>query len=143
MSVSESRTVTIGVAVDQVLVTIRDVAGNPRWWPGMVSTELLESDDQGRPVRARLVSDVRVAKDTYELDYTHTDSSMSWRLHAPSKAQRDMSGSWELVDAGGATEATLTLTIDTTLPLPGFVQRKVITETITGATDGLKAFLGG
>lgn len=143
MGVSASRTVTVGVSVAEVLATVRDIAGQTAWWPGTVSAEVLATDEEGRPERAKLVNDVKVARDAYEVAYTHTEHSMSWQLLAPSKAQKDMSGSWELVDAGGQTEATLTLMIDTTLPLPGFVQRKVLNDTLSGATEGLRSFLGG
>jgi hypothetical protein len=143
MAVSASRTVTINAPIDQVMGTIRDVAGQTQWWPGTVSADVVETDDQGRVTRAALVNDVKVAKDSFEVDYEHTDDGMTWRLVAPSKAQKSQSGSWVLVDKGGATEATLSLTVDSSLPLPGFVQKKVVGDTVKGATEGLKKHLGG
>lgn len=143
MSVKASQTVTINVPMQQVLDTIRDVAGQKDWWPGTISSEVIETDAEGRPARARLVNDVKVAKDEFELDYTHSDTGMAWTLVAPSKAQKAQTGSWELKDKGGSTEATVTLDVDSSLPLPGFVQKKVIGDTLKGATAGLKKHLGG
>lgn len=143
MSVSASKTVTINAPLDEVLATIRDVAGQKDWWPGTISSEVLETDAEGRPTRAALVNDVKVAKDSFELDYTHTDNGMAWSLVAPSKAQKAQTGSWELTDKGGSTEATVSLTVDSSLPLPGFVQKKVIGDTLKGATEGLKKHLNG
>jgi hypothetical protein len=89
-------------------------------------------------VGARQVNDVKVAKDEFEVDYAHTDSGMSWTLVAPSKAQKDASGSWALVSKGAGTQATLTLSIDPSLPLPGFLMKKALGDTLKGATKGLK-----
>ncbi len=46
-------------------------------------------------------------------------------------------GSWSVVDKGGKSEATMALTIDTSLPLPGFVQKKTLKDTLKGATKAL------
>ena len=63
---------------------------------------------------------------------------MSWSLVAPSKAQKEQDGSWSLADKGATTEATMSLTIDSALPLPGFMQKKVLKDTLKGATQALK-----
>ena len=51
--------------------------------------------------------------------------------------QKAQEGSWALVDKGGRTEATMSLTVDTSLPLPGFVQKKTVKDTLKGATSAL------
>jgi ribosome-associated toxin RatA of RatAB toxin-antitoxin module len=129
--------------MDDVLACVRDVAAQPTWWPGMVSADVLESDDQGRTVKARIVNDVKVAKDKFEVTYEHTDTTVTWNLVAPSRAQKMQQGSWTLAPKGNGTEATLDLTVDSSLPLPGFVQRKVVGDQVKGATEGLKKKLGG
>lgn len=138
MSVTQSRTVTVNAPLADVLAVVRDVPGQVDWWPGMISAAVLESDDQGRTTKARLTNDVKVAKDEFEVAYDHTDTGVSWRLLGKSKAQKSQQGSWRLTDQGGSTEATLDLTVDSSLPLPGFVQRKVIGDQVKGATEGLK-----
>jgi Polyketide cyclase / dehydrase and lipid transport len=143
MSVSASKTVTINAPLDQVLATIRDVAGQTEWWPGTISAVVDSTDEAGLPARATLVNDVKVAKDEFQLDYEHSDTGMSWSLVAPSKAQKAQKGSWVLVDKGGSTEATVSLDVDSSLPLPGFVQKKVVGDTLKGATEGLRKHLGG
>ena len=125
MSVTATQTITINAPIDQVLTTIRDVPGQVDWWPGTISAEILETDADGLPAKCALVNDVKVAKDAFELTYQHSDTGMSWELVAPSKAQKAQTGSWTLMDKGGSTEATVTLTVDSSLPLPGFVQRCV------------------
>ena len=129
---------TINAPLDDVLAVIRNIPGQVEWFPGCVSAQVLATDADGLPSRARQVNDVKVAKDEFEVDYAHTDSGMSWKLVAPSKAQKDASGSWALVSKGAGTEATLTLSIDPSLPLPGFLMKKALGDTLKGATKGLK-----
>jgi ribosome-associated toxin RatA of RatAB toxin-antitoxin module len=137
MAVTDSLTVTVNAPVDQVLEFLRDIDNQKNWFPGNEVSEVLERDENGLPTRARLVNDVKVAKDDFTLDYTHTDNGFSWRLPAPTKVQKVQEGSWSLADKGGQTEATMALTIDTSLPLPGFVQKKTLNDTLKGATSAL------
>jgi hypothetical protein len=137
-AVSGSESVTINAPLDEVLAVVRNIPGQVEWFPGCVSAQVLSTDADGLPSRARQVNDVKVAKDEFEVDYAHTDSGMSWKLVAPSKAQKDASGSWALVSKGAGTEATLTLSIDPSLPLPGFLMKKALGDTLKGATKGLK-----
>jgi hypothetical protein len=137
-AVSGSESVTINAPLDEVLAVVRNIPGQVDWFPGCVSAQVLSTDADGLPSRARQVNDVKVAKDEFEVDYAHTDSGMSWKLVAPSKAQKDASGSWALVSKGAGTEATLTLSIDPSLPLPGFLMKKALGDTLKGATKGLK-----
>lgn len=138
MNVTSSQQVTIAAPIGEVLAVVRDVANQHTWWPGMLASDVLEQDDDGRVVRARIVNDVKVARDTFEVRYADTDTSMTWELTAPSRAQRAQRGSWTFDADGASTHATLTLTIDASLPLPGFVQRKVVGDAVRSATDALK-----
>ena len=137
-AVSGSETVTINAPLDRVLEVIRQIPGQVDWFPGCVSAEVLATEADRLPARARQVNDVKVAKDEFEVDYVHTDSGMSWTLVAPSKAQKNASGSWRLSPKGSGTEATLSLSIDPSLPLPGFLMKKTLGDTLKGATKGLK-----
>ena len=137
MAVSNSLSVTVNAPFDQVLAFLRDIDNQKNWFPGNEVSEVLERDENGLPTKARLVNDVKVAKDDFTLDYTHTDTGFSWRLPAPTKVQKIQEGSWSLADKGGKTEATMSLTIDTSLPLPGFVQKKTLNDTLKGATSSL------
>jgi ribosome-associated toxin RatA of RatAB toxin-antitoxin module len=139
MSVSGSNSVSINASPEAVMALIEDVASMPQWFPGCLEAEVLESDDSGRPLRARQVNDVKVAKDEFEVTYTYTDNSMSWTLVAPSKAQKLNDGSWTIVPDGNGCKATLDLTIDAALPLPGFMQKKVVGDTVKSATKALKS----
>jgi ribosome-associated toxin RatA of RatAB toxin-antitoxin module len=137
MAVSDSLTVTVNAPADKVLAFLRDIDNQKNWFPGNTASEVIERDDAGLPSKARLVNDVKVAKDEFVLDYTHNDSGFSWHLPEPTKVQKTQEGSWTVVAKGDTSEATMQLTIDTALPLPGFVQKKTLKDTLKGATKAL------
>ncbi len=137
MAVTDSLTVTVNAPAAQVLEFLRDIDNQKNWFPGNSASEVLEHDAEGRCSKARLVNDVKVAKDEFVLEYTHTDDGFSWHLPTATKVQKTQEGSWRVVDKGGTSDATMTLTIDTTLPLPGFVQKKTVKDTLKGATSAL------
>ncbi|MEY3733190.1 MAG: hypothetical protein RL347_549 [Actinomycetota bacterium] len=139
-AVTTRETITVDAPLESVLVVIRDLPAQVDWFPGCVSSTVLETDGAGLPTRARQVNDVKVAKDEFDLDYSHTDTSMTWQLVAPSTAQKDMRGSWSLVPKGDRTDATLEISIEPALPLPGFLVKKAIGDTVKGATKGLKKY---
>lgn len=138
MSVSGSESVSINASPDAVLAIVRDVDSMAQWFPGCISAELLESDDNGLPLRAKQVNDVKVAKDEFELVYTNSDNSLSWKLAAPSSAQKVNEGSWTVVADGNGSKVTFDLAIDSSLPIPGFIQKKVLKDTLKGGTSALK-----
>ena len=137
MAVTDSLSVTVNAPLDQVLAFLRDIDNQKNWFPGNKASEVLDRDEAGLPTRARLINDVKVAKDEFELNYTHNDTGFSWVLPKPTSVQKTQEGSWSLADKGDKTEATRTLTIDTSLPLPGFVQKKTLKDTLKGATSAL------
>lgn len=139
-SASGSESITINAPLADVLAVLRDLPSQAKWFPGLISSQVLATDDEGRPTRARQVNDVKVAKDEYELDYTHSDNGMSWNLASPSKAQKSSNGSWSLAPAGDGTKATLTLAIEPAIPLPGFLVKKTMGDMLKGATKGLKQY---
>jgi len=144
-------TVRIARPVSEVMAVLRDIGAQHEWWPGQYRSDPLESDAQGRVTRARIGNDVKVAKDEFEVVYTHDGGAVDentqgyrWELAAPSTIQRSQEGSWEVrADGDAASEVTLNLMVDSVLPLPGFLLRKALQDTANGATKGLRQRCGG
>ena len=135
-------TVRIERSAAEVVEVLRDIGAQHQWWPGQYRSEPLETDAQGRVTRALIGNDVRVAKDDFEVVYTHGPgvSGYTWELAGASRVQRAQHGSWSVRPVGDEVcEATLSITLDPTLPLPGFLLRKALQDTVTGATSGLRA----
>ncbi|XVX19445.1 SRPBCC family protein [Actinomycetota bacterium] len=138
--VRASETVHIDRPAAEVLSVLRDIAAQHEWWPGQYRSEVLETDRYGRVTRAVIGNDVKVAKDDFEVEYHHAPKTAgySWVLASDSSVQRDQSGSWTLAPADGGTDVTLALALDAKLPLPGFLLKKTVKDTVHGAVTGLK-----
>lgn len=130
-------TVTVNAPADTVLAFLRDVDNQHKWFPGNLESEVTETGPDGFVSKARLVNDVGVAKDEFVLNYTHAANSMSWKLAGSTKVQKSQEGSWTVVAKGDKSEVTMALSLDTSLPLPGFVKKKTMKDTIKGATGAL------
>lgn len=130
----------IPAPVDIVRGVLLDLPAQPEWFPGCVSAVILQTDDDGRPLRARQVNDVKVAKDEFELVYDQQPQIMSWTLVAPSSAQKSASGSWSWREASGGTDVELELTIEPAIPLPGFMVKKVLGDSAKAAVKGLREY---
>lgn len=136
--IATTETVTVNGSVEEVMAFLTDIANQHTWWPGMFKSEPLETDDQGRVTKARIGNDVKIAKDEFDVDYSYdSDTSYSWSLGSKSSMQKTQDGSWTLAAKGGRTEATLWLEIDPSLPLPGFVLKKTLGDTVKNATKAL------
>ena len=130
----------VPASVDSVAAVLRDLAVQPQWFPGCVSSEVLEMDSHGRPLRARQVNDVKVARDEFELTYEQRPGSMSWVLAAPSTAQKNASGRWSWAEGDGGTAVELELTVEPSIPIPGFMAKKVLGDTAKSAIEGLRNY---
>mgnify|MGYP001765232814 CR=1 FL=1 len=137
MTVSDSATVVVNAPFDEVLAFLRDIDRQKTWFPDNAESEVLERDDEGRCLKAQLANDVKVAKDRFVLNYEHNDSGFSWRLAEPTLVQKTQQGSYTLTAKGQQTQVTMTLAVDTTLPLPGMIQKRIVKGTVQGATKAL------
>ena len=138
MADQASSNITINAPSEAVLAVIADIASYPQWTGQIKSAEVLESDDQGRPQRARFVMDAGVLKDEYTLAYTWSDSGVSWELVGKSTVQKSQVGSYTLADKGGGTEVTYQLAVDIAMPMLGMFKRKAEKMIMDSALKELK-----
>lgn len=138
---SHSRSVHIARPAEQVIAVLRDIANQHRWWPGQHKSQVLETDEAGRVVRAMIGVDVKVARDEFEVTYTHDrgDAGYRWEMTGTSAVQRSQHGSWTITQTGAdSCDAKMELALDAKLPLPGMVVSMTTKDTVKGALNGLK-----
>lgn len=102
-------TTDINAPIDEVWAIVEDVLSAPEWQGGMISSEELESDDQGRATLVETVSDakVRQVKTIVRFEY---DGPTTLRWTQEKGDLKSLVGSWELEDLGGGkTRATYTI----------------------------------
>jgi hypothetical protein len=116
------------------------VAAYPDWATGVRSTDVLATDDEGRPSRAHFVIDGMVKEISYVLEYTYEfPRRISWTAE-PGADLKAMDGSYEFdrID-DGRTQVVYALRAEPAFTIPGFLRRQVEKQIVTTALRGLRS----
>jgi hypothetical protein len=139
-----SRTVEIAAPKIHLYEIIIDLGNTPVWQESMISSEVIETDPEGRPALVEIVSDAKVRNLTSRLAFQfQPEEGMTWE-----QKKGDLKwliGSWQLEDMGDdRTRATYGLEADTGrmlgLLLKGPVQDKLKQWLTKDAAEGLKSY---
>jgi uncharacterized membrane protein len=137
MAITESREVVIEAPAEDIMDVLFDLESLTEWSSAHTEVEILERDDEGRPKRSRQVVKIVGVSDEQVLDYSVHDDGVSWTL-VSSKQQRAQDGRYYLTPEGDGTRVRFELTVDPTVPLPGFLVKKGAKGLMETATDGLR-----
>jgi ribosome-associated toxin RatA of RatAB toxin-antitoxin module len=137
MATSDSREVVIEASPEEILDVIANVESTPSWSSQYQSAEVLEAHDDGRPKRVKMqVRSVGIT-DEQVVEYSWTDTSASWTLVRAGQL-KSQDASYTLSPDGDKTKVKFDITIDPSVPLPGFVLKRVMKGAMETATDGLR-----
>jgi ribosome-associated toxin RatA of RatAB toxin-antitoxin module len=137
MATSDSREVVIEASPEEILDVIADVESTPTWSSQYQSAEVLDSYDNGRPRQVKMkVKSVGIT-DEQVVEYSWTDASASWTLVSAGQLKAQ-DASYTLTPDGDKTKVKFHITIDLSVPLPGFVLKRVMKGAMETATDGLR-----
>lgn len=134
--VSDRTTVEAPVAVVHRVIT--DLAAYPQWADNVLEVEILSTDDDGRPDKARFRVDARISEVTYTLGYVYDGDDVSWSL-LEGETVSQLDGRYELTDQGGTTGVVYHLEADVDIPLPGFLKKRAARQILEQGLAGLKA----
>ncbi len=139
MADSTVQTIEIDADPTDCFAVAADVAAYPEWATGVRTTEVLETDDEGRPSRARFVIDGMVKEITYVLEYRYDPPSrIAWTAE-PGADLKTMDGSYEFEPIGeGRTQVVYALRAEPAFTIPGFLRRQVEKQIVTTALRGLR-----
>jgi ribosome-associated toxin RatA of RatAB toxin-antitoxin module len=137
MAVSDSREVTIEATPDEILDVIADVESTPEWSSQQQSVEILEHGEDGRPRRVKMKVKTAGISDEQVVDYTWTDDSASWTLVSAGQL-KSQDAKYTLMPDGDKTKVKFELSVDPSVPLPGFILKRAIKGAMETATDGLR-----
>lgn len=137
MAVTETREVVIEATPAEIMDVLTDLETLTEWSPTHQKVEVLERDVAGRPSKSRQVVKIVGITDEQVLDYTVYDDGVGWTL-VSSKQQRAQTGRYTLTPEGDSTHVHFELTVDPTVPVPGFLIKRGARGLMETATDGLR-----
>lgn len=132
------QTLEIDAPAEDLYDVVADVASYPEWATGVKEAEVLETDAEGRVVRARFVLEGFIKEIRYVLRYHHDrPHSLSWTSEE-SDDLKMMEGSYTFNPNEGATEVVYALTVEPKFTIPGFIRRQAERQIVTTALKGLR-----
>lgn len=137
MAASDSREVVIEATPEEIIDVIADVGNAPTWSPQYQSAEVLDTHDDGRPKRVRMKVKAAGITDEMEVEYSFAENSAGWTL-IKSGQLKAQEGRYTLTPAGGKTKVRFDLTVDPSIPIPGFLLKRTLKGGMETATDGLR-----
>ncbi len=137
MAVNDSREVVIEATAEEILAVIADVKSAPSWSPQYQSAEILDTYDDGRPRRVKMTVKAAGLTDEMEVEYSWSDTTAGWTLinSGQLKAQDAV---YTLTPQGDKTKVRFDLSVDPSIPLPGFLLKRTLKGAMETATDGLR-----
>jgi ribosome-associated toxin RatA of RatAB toxin-antitoxin module len=137
MSTSDSREVVIEASPEEILDVIADVESTPSWSSQYQSAEVLEAYDDGRPKRVKMKIKTAGISDEQVVEYTWAGDVVSWTLVSAGQLKAQ-DASYTLTPDGDKTKVKFDITIDLSIPLPGFVLKRAMKGGVETATEGLR-----
>ena len=143
MSDSSASTVQIDAPLADVAAKLYAIDAYPTWLSSIKKVEVVESDDQGRALKANVSIDAGVMKDRATLiyDWSSAPSEVTFSLDEADMLT-EMSGGYELKDnADDTVTVTYELHVELSMPVPDMMRTKAERETIDKALNELKSKL--
>lgn len=139
MADKTAQTIYIDADPSTVMDVIADIGSYPDWIAEYQEAEVLEADEAGYPLVARLVLDAAVLKDSMVLAYEWPPhrNSVTWSL-VSSNLLRSLDGAYRLSPKGSGTDVTYELSVDLMIPMIGLLKRKAERRLTDTALKDLK-----
>jgi hypothetical protein len=145
MSEFSSSTITIDAPIAEVGATLFAVASYPEWSGAFKKVDVLETDAQGRALKAKLTVDAGAVKDvvTLAFDWSEAPAKVTFSLEDANLLTK-MDGAYLLksLDAD-STSVTYELSVGVSMPIPAMMITKQEKTTIDSALKQLKEHIEG
>ena len=143
MSDLSSSTITIEAPLADVQGALFALDQYPTWSSAIKSSEVVESDDQGRATKVKMTIDAGMMKDRVILDYdwSQAPGQLSFSLD-DADLLTGMDGSYSIraID-DDTTQVTYQLGVSLSMPIPAMMRQKAEKATIDQALAQLKTAL--
>ena len=130
-----SATIDIEATPAEILAVI---AAYPEWSAIHKWAKVDSRFPDGLPRRASMGVSAAGLTDAQVLDYEWSARGVTWSLVNPTMQQKHQHGSYAITEGGGVSHVECELHIDTAVPLPGLLVRRILKKAVSAGTDGLK-----
>lgn len=137
MAITDTREVVIDATPDEIMDVLFDLESLTEWSSIHKKIEVLERDKDGHPSKSRQSVKIVGVTDEQVLDYTVHDDGVSWTL-VSAKQQRGQDARYRLTPEGDSTRVHFELTVDLSVPVPGFLVKRGAKGLMETATEGLR-----
>jgi hypothetical protein len=137
VAITETREVVIEATPDEIMDILLDLESLTEWSSFHKRVEILERDEEGHPSKSRQVVKIVGVTDEQVLDYSVHDDGVSWTL-VSAKQQRGQEARYTLTPESDSTRVRFELTVDLSVPVPGFLVKRGAKGLMKTATDGLR-----
>lgn len=137
MATSDSREVVIEATPQEILDVVADVEATPSWSPQYQRAEILESYHDGRPKQVKMTVKAAGLTDEQVIEYTWSENKVSWTLVSAGQLKAQ-DASYTLTPDGDKTKVRFDISIDLSVPLPGFILKRTMKGGVETATEGLR-----
>ncbi len=133
---SVQETIVVKAELGTVYDTVGDFESYPEWLDEFKSVEILQTREDGWADKVKFELATMGITLHMTLAYTYSDTRVDWVLVDGDMMTRN-DGAYDMTDNGdGTTSLTYELTVETSVPLPGMVRKRIAKKTVT---DSLKA----
>ncbi|MCV7191677.1 SRPBCC family protein [Mycolicibacterium brumae] len=137
MAVSDTREILIEATPAEILDVLSEAESAPSWSPQYESAEVLSRYDDGKPQQVKFVAKAAGMTDTMVLEYTWADDGVSWTMVSAGQ-MKSQDASYVLTPEGDKTRVRFEIAVEPSIPLPGFIVKKILKGVMETATDRLR-----
>jgi ribosome-associated toxin RatA of RatAB toxin-antitoxin module len=140
MSEATESTIRIEAPFADVVEVVTDLVKYPVWTCSTRRGEVIESDSDGRPTKAKLTVDAGPLRDTVTLqyDWALAPAQLSWTLLGADLLTA-MDGAYLIAEADeDSTDVTYRLEVDVAMPMLSMLKRKAEQAVVDAALKELK-----
>lgn len=137
MAISDSREVVIEATPEEILDVIADVETVPEWSSQHQGAEILDTDANGRPGKVRLKLKTMGISDVQVVQYSWAEDTAGWTLVSSGQLKKQ-DARYTLTPQGDKTKVKFEITVEASVPIPGFVLKRAVKGGLESATDGLR-----
>ncbi len=140
MSQRATESILVSATPDAVYRVVTDFANYTSWVSDLKRIEVLERDEEGRPLEVEFRAAAFGRSTTYALryDYSRAPELISW-FQTSGDITETMKGQYRFEPAGAGAKVTYDLEVELSVPIPAFIKHRAAQRIQTQALRELKA----